>query len=159
MKKFFKDFGAFIARGNAIDLAVGIVIGGAFNNIIKSLVNDIIMPLISLIAKTDIAGLYWVMKGTATFDDVTGQIILSEGAILLTYGKFFQSILDFFIIALAIFIAIRIIARLKKQLDDAKELLLKKKVVEPAAIVAPQPAKPTQEELLTEIRDLLKPKA
>ncbi|NLZ61543.1 MAG: large conductance mechanosensitive channel protein MscL, partial [Acholeplasmataceae bacterium] len=109
MKKFFKEFGEFIAKGNALDLAVGLVIGTAFNAIIKSLVNDIIMPLIGLIAKADVRSWYVVLRGTATFDAVTGQLILSEDAVLLTYGNFIQAILDFLIISLAIFLALKVI--------------------------------------------------
>lgn len=121
MKKFFQDFGAFIAKGNAIDLAVGIVIGTAFNAIIKSLVADIIMPLIGLIANVDVKSLYVVLRGTATFDEVTGTLVTSEGAVLLTYGNFIQTIVDFLIIALAIFLALRVIQKLQTGLKKLKE--------------------------------------
>lgn len=126
MRKFFSDFGKFIAKGNALDLAVGIVIGTAFNKIVSSLVNDIIMPLVSLIFKTDVSQLVWVLRGTRTFDAATGGYILSENAVLLTYGNFFQSIIDFLIIALAIFVAIKFINRFKTTLDDLKELIEEK---------------------------------
>lgn len=121
MKKFFQDFGAFIAKGNAIDLAVGIVIGTAFNAIIKSLVADIIMPLIGLIAKVDVKSLYVVLRGTATYDEVTGTLVTSQGAVLLTYGNFIQTIVDFLIIAFAIFLALRVIQRLQGGIKKLKE--------------------------------------
>lgn len=123
MKKFFKDFGAFIAKGNALDLAVGLVIGTAFNAIIKSLVNDIIMPLIGLIARGDVRSWYAVLRGTATYDTATGQLILSEDAVLLTYGNFIQAILDFLIIALAIFLALKVIMALQNRFKEIKSKL------------------------------------
>jgi large conductance mechanosensitive channel len=121
MKKFFQDFGAFIAKGNAIDLAVGIVIGTAFNAIIKSLVADIIMPLIGLIARVDVKSLYVVLRGTATYDEVTGTLVTSQGAVLLTYGNFIQTVVDFLIIAFAIFLALRVIQRLENGIKKLKE--------------------------------------
>ena len=130
MKKFFKDFGAFIAKGNALDLAVGLVIGTAFNAIIKSLVNDIIMPLIGLIAKADVRSWYAVLRGTATYDTVTGQLVLSQDAVLLTYGNFIQAILDFLIIALAIFLALKVIMGLQNRFNKIKEKLAQKEEAE-----------------------------
>jgi len=115
MSKFFSEFGKFISKGNALDLAVGIIIGGAFNKIVSSLVKDIIMPLISLIFKADITQLVWVMKGTRTFDALTGTYVLSEDAVLLYYGSFIQTIFDFVIIALAIFVAIKFINKFNIQ--------------------------------------------
>ncbi|MGI6392410.1 MAG: large conductance mechanosensitive channel protein MscL [Candidatus Izemoplasmatales bacterium] len=132
MKKFFKEFGEFIAKGNALDLAVGLVIGTAFNAIIKSLVNDIIMPLIGLIAKADVRSWYVVLRGTATFDAVTGQLILSEDAVLLTYGNFIQAILDFLIISLAIFLALKVIMKLQNRFKQIKEKLVNKEETEEA---------------------------
>ncbi|MBU1145750.1 MAG: large conductance mechanosensitive channel protein MscL [Firmicutes bacterium] len=124
MKKFIKEFGLFISKGNALDLAIGIVIGTAFNAIIKSLVNDIIMPLISLLTKGDVKSLYVVLKGTATYDQTLGQLILSEDAVLLTYGNFIQSIFDFLIVALAVFLALKVIMTFRTKIE-----LLKNQVV------------------------------
>jgi large conductance mechanosensitive channel len=121
MKTFFKDFRVFIAKGNAIDLAVGLIIGTAFNAIVKSLVNDIITPLISLLFKADLTNLYVVLRGTAEYNPVDGNLILSENAVLLTYGNFINSILNFLLIALSIFVAIRMIKRLENHIDDLKE--------------------------------------
>lgn len=121
MKDFLKDFRIFIAKGNAIDLAVGLIIGTAFNAIVKSLVNDIITPLISLLFKADLSNLYVVLRGTAEYNPVDGNLILSENAVLLTYGNFINSILNFLLIALSIFVAIRMIKRLENHIDDLKE--------------------------------------
>ena len=122
MKKFFKDFNQFIAKGNALDLAVGIVIGTAFNAIVKSLVSDIIMPFISLIGGKDIENWFWVMRGSSSFDTETGSYVFSSDAVVLYYGRFMQSVIDFFLIALAIFVALRAIMYFKKRLEEVKDL-------------------------------------
>ncbi|MGD9910548.1 MAG: large conductance mechanosensitive channel protein MscL [Candidatus Izemoplasmatales bacterium] len=123
MKKTIEEFKAFINKGNAIDLAVGIVIGGAFNAIIKSLVNDIIMPLISLVVSTDIKSLFWVLKGSATFDEVSGTTVFSEGAVIMYYGNFIQSVVDFLIIALSIFIALKMMVKIKEKALKIKSII------------------------------------
>jgi large conductance mechanosensitive channel len=125
MKNFFKDFATFISKGNAMDLAVGLVIGTAFNTIIKSLVNDIIMPFIGLVANTDVSNWFWVMKGDYHYDSVVGTWIFDANAIVLRYGNFLQSVLDFFIVALAIFLALRVITSLRAKMELAKVKLLK----------------------------------
>ncbi|WP_434779561.1 large-conductance mechanosensitive channel protein MscL [Neisseria sp. Ec49-e6-T10] len=128
---FLKDFRDFAMRGNVIDLAVGVVIGGAFGKIVSSLVSDIIMPLLGYA----ISGL--------DFKDLSitlPQVHENLPAVTLKYGMFVQSIVDFTIIAFAIFIFIRLISKLKKETSEA--------AVEPTA----------EEKLLTEIRDLLKNK-
>jgi large conductance mechanosensitive channel len=119
MKTFFKDFRSFISKGNVLDLAIALVIGTAFNAIVKSLVNDIIMPLIGLIFKSDMNNLYWVLRGEANY--VAGELILSEDAVLMTYGNFLSSIVNFLLIALSIFVAIRFIAKMQDHLDDVKK--------------------------------------
>jgi len=126
LKKFFKEFGAFISKGNALDLAIGIVIGTAFNAIIKSLVNDIIMPLLGFLIKGDMRNLYVVLRGSAVYDSTLGQLVLSENAVLLTYGNFFQALIDFLIIALAVFFALKVIMSFRGKLDAIKD-----KFVEP----------------------------
>ncbi len=126
MKKFFQEFGQFISKGNAFDLAVGVVIGGAFNKIIGSLVKDIIMPLISLIGGKDFTQWYAVLRGTATYDDATGTLILSENAVLLTYGNFIQAVIDFLIIAFAIFLAVKVMTKVQAKMEIAKQKLLNK---------------------------------
>ncbi len=133
MKKLFKEFGDFIKRGNVIDLAVAVIVGGAFSSIVNSLVNDIIMPVIGMI---------------------TGGINISElkvtvGSATLLYGAFLQAIINFLIIAFVLFMIIKIMntaaekaSKLKKK--DAKE-------EKPAP-----PVKPEEVILLEQIRDLLK---
>ena len=147
MKKstFLKDFKAFIMRGNVMDMAVGVIIGGAFSKIVSSLVNDVIMPLLGLlVGEVSFADLKWVMKAATVDADGT---VLTE-AVTLNYGQVLQNIFDFLLIALCIFAAIRIVSnvtkRLKKQEEPKEEA------------PAPEP-EPTKEELLlTEIRDLLR---
>jgi large conductance mechanosensitive channel len=127
-----KEFKAFVLRGNVVDLAVAVVIGGAFGKIVTSLVNDLIMPLIGMIlGGVSFANLKYVI--TPASEGV------EEAAI--RYGAFIQSIVDFVIIAFAIFMVIKMINRLRKKQEEA-----------PAA--PPEP--PRQEVLLEEIRDLLK---
>lgn len=134
--KFFKEFKDFAVKGNAIDMAVGVIIGGAFGKIVTSIVNDIIMPPIGwLTGGVNFTDLKWVI-GTK---DVEGE--LTE--VTLNYGNFIQTCLDFFIIAFCVFLMVRALIKLKREKKEDK----------PAA---PAPSK--EEMLLTEIRDLLKEK-
>jgi large conductance mechanosensitive channel len=121
-----KEFKEFAMKGNVVDLAVAVVIGGAFGKIVSSLVADVVMPLIGIL----IGGL-----------DFSG-LAIKIGSATVGYGKFIQSCVDFLIIAWAIFVAIKLMQRLKR-------------AEEPAA----PPAPPRQEVLLEEIRDLLKPRS
>lgn len=139
MGKFLSDFKEFAMKGNVIDMAVGVIIGGAFGKIVSSLVNDIIMPLVTLCTGGDgYRNLKYVIReGSAATAD--GVAAVEEVAI--NYGTFIMNIVDFFIIAISIFVALRVIMKFKKKEEEA-----------PAA-----PAEPTAEEkLLTEIRDILK---
>ena len=105
MKKFFGEFKAFIKKGNIIDLAVAVVIGGAFNKIVSSLVNDIIMPLVSLcVGGADVTDWKWVIQKAVY--DTDGNIVTAETA--LKYGIFIQAIIDFLIIALTVFIIVKV---------------------------------------------------
>ena len=128
-----KDFKEFALRGNVLDLAVGVVIGGAFGQIVTSLVNDIIMPLVGvLVGGVNFTDLKYVIT------EASGEV--AESAIL--YGQFIQSVFDFLIIALSIFLFVRLLTTMKKE--------------EP---IEESPVEPTTEELLlSEIRDLLKEK-
>lgn len=135
---FIKDFKEFAMKGNIIDMAVGVIIGGAFGKIVSSLVNDIIMPCVTVATNGD--G-FKNMKHVIKEASVNGQDVVEEVAI--NYGMFIQNIVDFFIIALSIFVALRVIMKFKKKEEEA-----------PAP--APEPTK--EEVLLTEIRDLLKSK-
>ena len=142
---FFKDFRAFIMRGNIIDMAVGVIIGGAFSKIVSSLVADIITPLISLaLGKTDFSDIVWTLR--AATDD-------SE-AIVMNGGAFIQTVIDFLIIALCIFVALRIAVKARHK---AEALLHREKEMEAEANTAPPAPTPEQESAaaLKEIRDLL----
>lgn len=114
MKKFFEEFKKFVQRGNVIDLAVGVIIGGAFSKITSSLVNDIIMPLITAIfglfgVKGGVAGMSLVLNGVPKYvlDSSTGSQVLNPEAILWNYGNFIQSVLDFLLIAFVLFCIIK----------------------------------------------------
>ena len=129
MASEFKDFAM---RGNVVDMAVGIVIGGAFGKIVSSFVNDVLMPPIGMaIGGVDFSDLAITLK------EASGEV----AAVTLNYGSFIQTVLDFVIIAFAIFMVIKAMNNLKKKEEAAP----------------PEPPKPSKEEvLLTEIRDLLK---
>ena len=138
MSKFLSDFKEFALKGNVVELAVAVIVGGAFGKIVSSLVDDIIMPLVSL-----------AIPGSDGFKNwkhiiVAGQEATADGAaaveeIAINYGTFLQNIVDFFIIALSIFVALRLAMKLKKKEEEP-------------APAAPDPTV----ELLTEIRDILK---
>ena len=118
--KFWSDFKEFIAKGNVLDMAVGVVIGGAFNKIVTSLVNDIIMPLVSLIVGgTSVADWKWVIKA-AEYDEA-GNVLKAESA--LTYGAFIQNVIDFLIVAFTIFVVLRVFTKLqaKRQKEEKKD--------------------------------------
>lgn len=139
----WKEFKAFIMKGNIFDMAVGVIIGGAFGKIITSLVNDILMPLIGiLIGGIDFTSLKYVI--TPAVLDETGAVVTPESAVC--YGNFIQQTVDFLIIALCIFLVIRTASKITKRLGLEKK-------AEPAA-----PKGPTTEELLVEIRDAIKEK-
>lgn len=139
----WNDFKKFAFKGNVMDMAIGVIIGGAFSKIVTALVNNIIMPLLSIIiGKINFNDLKYVISPAQTVDGVE----VAENAIL--YGSFIQSIIDFFIIAFCIFLFVKLIGAARAKLEKKHE-----------EEVAAAPAAPTSEELLTEIRDLLKEKA
>ena len=141
MKKFFEEFNTFAMRGNVIDLAVGVVIGGAFGKITTSIVNDIIMPLISMITGgINFSDWKWVLKQAVL--DADGAEIASEVAV--NFGNTIAISLDFIIIAFAVFCMVKALNSLHRKKEEA-----------PAAPPAP-PEPSAEEKLLTEIRDLLK---
>ena len=126
------EFKAFAVKGNVVDMAVGIIIGAAFGKIVSSFVGDVVMPPIGLLI------------GGVDFSDLAITLKAAEGdipAVVLSYGKFIQTVLDFVIVAFAIFMGVKVINRLKR---------------EEAAAPAEPPAPTKDQELLTEIRDLLK---
>ncbi len=143
MKKTISDFKAFIAKGNVVDMAVGVIIGGAFGKIVTSLVNDILMPLLGLVTGGVDFNSKALVLSPAEYD-AAGEVI--KEAATLKYGSFIQNIIDFLIIAICIFFITKAITKLTDKLKKAEE-------------PAPEaPKGPTSEELLTEIRDLLKEK-
>ena len=130
MKKFIEEFKQFIARGSVMDMAVGVIIGGAFNAITTSLINDIIMPVLG------------IFTGSISFAE---QSVTIQGAVI-TYGNFIQAILNFLIMAFVVFCLVKTMNRLHRKRKEAS--------AEP-----PTPPAPSNEEkLLMEIRDLLKEK-
>ena len=191
MKKFFKEFKAFISRGNVFDLAVGMIIATAFNKIVSSLVNDIIMPLVT-----------W-STGAASLKDLSIPLREVDGEVTLAwnYGNFLQVILDFLIIAFSVFLMVKIVTNSRKKFQEAGEEIIERKQIraekrkikklaklenkdfntawaeyqEEKRVAAEEKAKkeaeekaakeaadklnnPTQEQLLKEIRDILKQK-
>ena len=141
-KGFMAEFKEFIARGNVMDMAVGVIIGGAFGKISTSLVNDIIMPLVSMLTGgVDFSAWKWVLKEAVV--DAAGAEV--SPAVSVNFGTFLATILDFIIIAFAIFCLIKALNKLHRKKEE-----------EPAP-EPPAPPEPSNEEkLLTEIRDLLK---
>jgi large conductance mechanosensitive channel len=135
-----KEFKEFAMRGNVVDMAVGIIIGAAFGRIVSSFVNDVIMPPLGLlIGNVDFSNLY-VNLGDKVYE--TLALAIEDGAPVLKYGAFIQTVLDFVIVAFAIFMAVKVMNKLKRQEVEAP----------PAA-----PPEPSDEvKLLTEIRDALK---
>ena len=129
MKKLLEEFKAFVMRGNVLDLAVGVIIGGAFGKIVTSLVNDIFMPIIGMIL------------GNVDFSSLEiklGESVEGAEQAAIRYGMFIQEIVNFLIIALCIFMVIKVVNKLQKKNEEAP---------------APEPTK--EEVLLTEIRDAL----
>ena len=129
---FISEFKEFAMKGNVMDMAVGVIIGGAFGKIVSSLVDDILMPIVGMIT------------GNIDFTSPAFQIGDGEEAAVLKYGNFIQNTVDFIIVAFCIFLMLKAINKMNR------------KKAEPEAPAAP--AGPTQEELLAEIRDLLKQK-
>ena len=137
MGKFIQEFKDFAMKGNVLDMAIGVVIGGAFGKIVTSLVNDIIMPGVGVLT----GGLNFTDYKFVIQKGVTDGTEVITPEVAITWGSFVQTVVDFLIIAFCIFLAIKAINRLKRKKEEPA----------PAA-----PAGPTQEELLIQIRDLLK---
>ena len=127
-KGFFGEFKQFIARGNVMDMAVGVIIGGAFSAITTSLINDIIMPLLG------------ILTGSISFADLS----VTVGGAVITYGNFVQAVLNFLVMAFVVFCLVKAMNSFHKKKEEA-----------PAA-PAPEPEPSNEEKLLAEIRDLLK---
>ena len=138
-----KEFKEFAVKGNVMDMVVGVIIGGAFGKIVTSLVGDVLMPVISLVTGgIDFTNLFVNLSDDKTYKTLAEA--QEAGASVFAYGQFIQNIIDFVIIAFCVFLMIKGINRFKKKEEEAP---------------APAPAEPSKEEqLLTEIRDLLKNK-
>jgi len=152
MKKFFEEFKTFIARGNVVDMAVGVVVGGAFGKITTSLVNDIIMPAVSmLLGGVDFTAWKIVLKEAVT-EVVDGAVVETAAEVSIKYGNLIAVIVDFLVIAFSVFCMVKAINIMRAKADA-----MKKKEEEEAAAEAPAEPEPSNEEkLLMEIRDLLK---
>lgn len=137
MGKFIQEFKDFAVKGNVMDMAIGVVVGGAFGKIVTSLVNDIIMPGVGVLT----GGLNFTDYKLVIQKGVTEGTEVITPEVAITWGSFVQTVVDFLIIAFCIFLAAKAINRFKR------------KEAEPAPAA---PAGPTQEELLTQIRDILK---
>ena len=138
---FIKEFKEFAMKGNVMDMAVGVIIGGAFGKIVTSLVNDVLMPVISVAT----GGIDFINLFVNLSDDAKYKTLAEAqeaGASVFAYGQFIQNIIDFIIIAFCIFLMIKAMNKMKKEEEPTPEA----------------PKGPTQEELLAEIRDLLKTK-
>ena len=151
MAKFIDEFKEFAFKGNVVDMAVGVIIGGAFGKIVSSVVADLIMPLIAAIGGVNTADLKIELKpGVPEVVNEAGEVVTEAiEPVTWNYGAFCQNVLDFFIIAICLFFIIKGIAK-------ASSLRKKKEAEEAAAEPAPEPSK--EEVLLSEIRDLLKEK-
>ena len=158
MKKLWKEFTDFAVKGNAMALAVGTIIGGAFSTITKSLTNDLIMPVVNIFlggadfseAKVALPRMPWVEPTYETIVNAEGVEVVQEVQNYLTYGNFISAVINFLILALVVFFIV-------KGLNKLSEIGKKKE--EEAAAEPPAPPAPSAEEvLLTEIRDLLKNK-
>lgn len=137
MKNFVKEFKEFAVKGNVMDLAIGVIIGGAFGKIVTSLVNDVIMPAVGLlVGGVDFSSLAITLQ-PETLNDM-GEI--ATAAVTLNYGVFINTVIDFAIVALVIFAVIKAMNRLKRKEEEKPK----------------EEKHPTQVELLVEIRDLLK---
>ena len=146
---FMNEFKAFIARGNVVDMAVGVIIGGAFGNISKSLVNDVVMPAVSMLT----GGLNFeswklVLKEAV----VNAEGVVETAEVAMNFGLFLSTIVDFLITAFAIFCVIKAINTMRAKAEAAKE---KEAPAEPETPPAP-PEPSNEEKLLMEIRDLLR---
>ena len=169
MKKLLKEFKNFITKGNVIDLAVAVIIGGAFQKIISSVVNDIIMPLISLATGVGFADWKTILIPAQTHLDVNNEVIIDVAETAILWGSFIQKVIDFLIIAIILFAVIKVLSGINKAAVEARVKLeseIKKKLgkegtpkeeeVVSAPAVPVAPVKSSTDVLLEEIRDLLK---
>ena len=142
---FLQEFKAFALKGNVMDMAVGVIIGGAFGKIVTSLVNDVIMPPIGLlVGGVDFTDLQVTLKQPVL--DAAGEVL--NPAVTWNYGAFLQQVVDFALLAFCVFMMVKVMNQLIKKREEPA----------PAPAPAPEPEPTAEEKLLTEIRDLLKEK-
>ena len=173
MSKLWEEFKVFINKGNAMALAVGTIIGGAFSNITKSVTNDLIMPIVNIFlggtdfsdAKLALPRMPWVEPTYETIVDANGAEIVQEVRNYLTYGNFISAVINFLILALVVFFIVKFVnqmneaaTRKEREAAEAAAAAAAAAAAEEAAKNPPAPPAPTAEELLAEIRDLLKQK-
>ncbi len=159
MKKFFGEFKAFISRGNVLDMAVGVVVATAFGKITSAIVNNILMPAVGLLfGGTDFTEtLNWVVVKPTT-DALTGEVL--DPGVVIGFGVLVSEVINFLIISLFCFTLVKAFNRAAAMAEAAKAKLMAEKVTEEVVEEAPaEEPKPTTEDLLAEIRDLLKAKA
>ena len=142
----WKEFKEFALKGNVLDVAVGVVVGGAFSQIVTSLVNDVIMPIMGLLTGGADFKTLKIVLSPAVVEN--GVVVKAESALM--YGNFLQNVVDFLIIAMSIFLFVKLINKMRN-LRARKEEIAEQLAAEQAA-----PKGPSSEELLTEIRDLLR---
>mgnify|MGYP003311415034 CR=1 FL=1 len=155
MKKIFNEFKAFISKGNVIDLAVGVIIGGAFTAIVNGLTQNVLQPLINWVialigGKDALSGAVTVLSGSA--DDLAN-------AIYINWGAFITAIINFFLVAVVLFFIVKLINKARESAEKVKAMELEKfyeKHPDKRPVVKVETPKQTQEEILAEIRDLLK---
>ena len=145
MTKLIKDFRNFIGKGNAIDLAVGLIIGSAIGTILKSFVDELIIPLTGLISKVDFSNTYLVLKGTVPDGAPLSEARKTAGVVALGYGQFTTVAINTLILAFAVFLTVQLINKLRAAMEKEEK-----------AAPVPAPAPTADVQLLTEIRDLLK---
>ena len=148
MKKFMEEFKTFAMRGNVIDMAVGVVIGGAFGKISTSIVNDIIMPVVSLITGGIDFTAWKIVLKEAVMETVDGALVETVPEVAIKFGSTIAVIVDFIIVAFAVFCMIKFLNNLHRKKEEPAP--------EPEAPAEPEPT--AEEKLLAEIRDLLKEK-
>ena len=170
MSKLWEEFKVFINKGNAMALAVGTIIGGAFGNITKSVTNDLIMPLVNIFmggtdfsdAKIALPRMPWVEPTYETIVDANGAEIVQEVRNYLTYGNFVSAVINFLIMAMVVFFIVKAMNKMSEAANRKEREEAEAAAAAAAAAAAEEAAKnppaPTAEELLTEIRDLLKNK-
>lgn len=151
MKKFFAEFKEFITRGNVMDMAVAVIIGNAFKAIVTALVDNVIMPLISLaVGGLNFTEWKWVLAPAVL--DEAGAVVTPEVAV--SYGMLIQAVIDFLIVAFCIFVALKVVLAMQTKTKE----LFEKKVEEAAAAEEEAAPAETQEDILRDIRALLQAK-